>query len=59
MSRTRFAIAAVHLSSITIATGLIAVAAMPLRASSLMPAATSSEPPTLVSRFLIAEGPAT
>ena len=56
MSRTRFAVAALAFVAVTIATGLIAAAAMPLRASSLV--STSNDLPTLVSRYLIADGPA-
>jgi TonB family protein len=59
MSRMRFAVAALAFVAVTTATGLIAVAAMPLRAASLVSASTSNELPTLVSRFLIADGPAT
>ena len=60
MSRTRFAVAALSFVAVTAGTGLIAIAAMPLRASSLVSAATSNEPlPLLVSRFLITEGSAT
>ncbi len=60
MSRTRFAVAALSFVAVTASTGLIAIAAMPMRASSLVSAATSNEPlPLLVSRFLITEGSAT
>jgi TonB family protein len=59
MSRMRFAVAALAFLAVTTATGLLAVAAMPLRAASLVSAAASNELPTLVSRFLIADGPAT
>ena len=58
MSRMRFAAAALAFVAVIAATGLIAVAAMPLRASSLVAASTSNEMPTLVSRFLIGDGPA-
>lgn len=59
MSRMRFAVAALAFVAVTIATGLIAVAAMPLRAASLVSASASNELPTLLSRYLIGEGLAT
>jgi TonB family protein len=55
MSRTRFAIAAFTFVAVTIATTLVAAAAIPLRASSLVSLSPASEAPLyLVSRFLTA-----
>jgi TonB family protein len=57
MSGMRVAAAALAFIGVTIATGLIAVAAMPLRASPIASAPTSNDPlPLVVSRFLIAGG---
>lgn len=55
MSRMRLAVAALTFVAVTIATGLIAVAAMPLRTSPLS-SSRSSELPMLVSRYLTGEG---
>ncbi len=59
MSRLRVAVAAVAFVAVTITTGFVAVAAMPLRGSSLASSSTSSELPMLVSRYFIGKGMAT
>jgi TonB family protein len=55
MSPMRVTVAALVFVAVTVATGLIAVAAMPLRTSPRVSSA-SSDLPMLVSRYLISEG---
>jgi TonB family protein len=59
MSRMRVVVAAVAFVGVTMATGLIAVASMPLRGASLESPSTSQAMPMLVSRYLIGERLAT
>ena len=54
MSRQRFAVAGLSFVMVTVATGLVAIAAMPLRAAPIASAAMSTNPlPVLVTRSLI------